>query len=474
MKSLLLASLLAVAPWPARCPVAAGEVRIAAVGYGRPMFSPAPPAWTQPFANFQQWMRTPEGMQATASLAPSLTYLRTIDLSQPAGAIAIAPLSERLPQSAQALLAAPQGLGAEERAALIASVLQARQDAAPEVERRTAAAVADLNAAGEYADAAQTLALQQQLKGLTLYGAPVGIRYKAVRRMAAERAMADAQAAGSRLLAGWRTPQPLPAQDPAAAPDWSAAQDPKKIRIPLALPPPRFTDSKHWSEDLVPDRSYGERLSAAANLFSDADKAQSPAESSALEAKGALLQTLRDKDPKTYSHMMRVGLMAGLIAWKMGLPMPFAIKTAWGARLHDMGKREEPILTVINKEGKLTPEERVIMERHTQEGSRIVAQAPGLDLVSRRTAGKVALTHHETVDGKGYPQALRADEIPLESRITNLADYYDALMENRPYRKGMTTAEALAIMEGQRHKFDPAAWKAFRALLDEDLASARK
>ena len=137
--------------------------------------------------------------------------------------------------------------------------------------------------------------------------------------------------------------------------------------------------------------------------------------------------------------------------------------------MHDVGKRDADILTVINKEGKLTPEERIVMERHPEEGARIIAQAPALDNVSRRTALKVALTHHETVDGKGYPHHLRADEIPLESRITNLADFYDALLENRPYRKGMTTAEALTILEGQRHKFDPAAWKAFRALLDENL-----
>lgn len=474
MKRLLAGILLGAALACPSSPAAALDIRVAPVThYGRPLFSPATPLWTRTFSNFQQWMRTPEGREATAALAPSLAYLRTIDLSRPAGAIAIAPLADRLPSSAQSILAAPEGLTSERRAALLADVLQARQDAAPEVESRTAQAMADLEDAGDAADGAQTLALQQQLKALTLYGPAVGRRYKAVRRMAAERALADAKAAADRLLAAWRAPQDLPQAGPAVAPDWATESGPNKIRRPLALPPARFSDGENWSEDLIPDRAYARRLSAAANLFSTVDKARSHEESAALEAKGVLLESLRAADPKIYSHMMRVGLLAGLIAWKMGLPAPFAVKTAWGARLHDMGKREEPILKVISKEGKLTPEERAVMERHPEEGARIIAQAPGLDLLSRRIAGKVALTHHETFDGKGYPRALRGDEIPLESRITNLADYYDALMENRPYRKGMTTAEALTIMEGQRHKFDPAAWSAFRALLDESLEPAR-
>ena len=146
-------------------------------------------------------MRTPDGMRIIAAQAPALAYLRTIDLAQPAGAIALAPLTERLPHKAQALLAAPQGLGAEERAALIAELSKARLEAAPEVEKRTAQAVADLGSSGDAADDEQTLALQNQLRGLALYGAPVGHRYKAVRRMAAERAMADAEVAAARLLA---------------------------------------------------------------------------------------------------------------------------------------------------------------------------------------------------------------------------------------------------------------------------------
>jgi putative two-component system response regulator len=109
------------------------------------------------------------------------------------------------------------------------------------------------------------------------------------------------------------------------------------------------------------------------------------------------------------------------------------------------------------------------MEQHTILGEGIIASARKLDGVTRRTGRRVALNHHETFDGQGYPQARFAHDIPLEARITHLADYYDALMEHRPYRAGMSSAEALKIMEGQKARFDPAAWKAFRALLSEGL-----
>ncbi|MCX5796064.1 MAG: HD domain-containing protein [Elusimicrobia bacterium] len=437
-----------------------------AAGLGRPLFEKAPAAWVESFKPFQDWLRTSEGRQLTVSLAPKLSYLQTINLAQPSGASALAPLAAHLPENVQALLAAPAGLGAEQRAELFSVLAHARSAAAPEVEARTAQAFAELTAAGDDASPEEALALQEQLKGLALYGASVGQRYKAVRRMAAERAMRNADAAAARLLSDWRPPQPLDSAGPATAPDWTAPQDPRKIRLPLALPPSPFYDSRNWSQALVPDRGYAERLDAAAQIFSSADQAPSPQSGAAMNAKDELLATLKAKDPKTHSHMMRVGLLAGLIAWKMGLPMEFAVKTSWGARLHDMGKREEAVLTVIKKEGQLTAEERVVMERHTSLGAGIIAAARGLDSVSRRVGRKVALTHHETVDGKGYPQALSAHEIPLESRITNLADYYDALMENRPYRAGMTSTEALKIMEVQKAKFDPAAWKAFRAILD--------
>ena len=461
MKRLGLVALLALFAIHTR-PASAAEVFVAERTFAGPLFPAAPEIWLDCFKPFQLWLGTPEGLRA-AALNPAFSSLRAVDLSRPGGDVAIAPLAARLPESVLSQLASPAALDPEQRTAFLGELERARREAAPEVEVRTAQALEDLKNAGESASLEQARSLQQQFQSLSLYGGAVAQRYKTVRRMAAERTMADARIAAGRLLGDFRSPQPL-GETLASAPEGT-----RKILRPLTSPVSRFYDGGHWSPELIPDRGYAERLSAAGGLFSRADKTRSARMSAAEIGQGALVDTMRAKDASIYSHMMRVGLLAGLIAWKMGLPMDFAQKTIWAGRLHDMGKREDSILSVVNKKGKLTPDERVIMEGHTTLGAEIIAADPRLDAVSRRVARKVALTHHETVDGKGYPRALAAEAIPLESRIISLADYYDALMENRPYRAGMTTAEALKIMEGQKAKFDPAVWKAFRTLLEERL-----
>ena len=373
-------------------------------------------------------------------------------LSQPAGAVAIAPLSGYLPESVQAQLTAPNALNAQQREAHLGALARVHHEAIPEVELETVQALEDLTVAGEDALAERVLAQ----------------RYKALRRMAAERALANARISADRWLKDFHSPQ---ASDDAvfATPDGTASVDPLKLQRPLALPPSRFYDKSHWSKELIPDQNYAQRLSVAASLFATADKEHSSEKSTKMKAQDDLLAPLRIKNQKIYSHAIRVSLLAGLIAWKMGLPMDFALKVTGVARLHDIGKSEDVVLSVINKEGKLTPEERAVMQRHTTIGADIIAAAPDLDIVTKRAAWKVAFFHHATMDGMGYPQVLSAKNIPLESRITTIADCYDALMENRPYRLAMTDVEALKTMEGMKKKFDPAAWKSFKALLDERL-----
>ncbi|MFI5361045.1 MAG: HD-GYP domain-containing protein [Elusimicrobiota bacterium] len=234
-----------------------------------------------------------------------------------------------------------------------------------------------------------------------------------------------------------------------------------------ALPSAQYYDPAHWSPAIIPGRDYAGRLADAAALLSSADRTRSPGESASRNAQADLIETMKAKDPSIHSHMLRVGLLAGLIASRMGLSADFALETMRAGRLHDIGKREDAILPLVNKRGALTPEERIVVERHTVAGADIIAAAPGIDAQSRAFLMNVALTHHETADGKGYPRALPGEAIPLASRIVNLADFYDALMENRPYRAGMTTQRALSILDSHREKFDAAVWKAFRALFDE-------
>ncbi|MFI5349222.1 MAG: HD-GYP domain-containing protein [Elusimicrobiota bacterium] len=461
MKRLRVFALLAAFATCWRPAAAAAAFAVEAVLAG-PLFPSAPEIWIDSFRPFQLWLGTPDGLRA-AALNPALSALRAVDLSVPGGAVAIAPLTARLPDRVLSGLASPAALDPERRTALLGELERARRDAAPEVETRTAQALENLKNAGESASLDQVRSLQRQFQSLSLYGGPVARRYQTVRRMAAERTMADARVAAARLLGDFRAP-PAADETPASAPAGT-----RKMFRPLTPPSSRFYDGGHWSPALIPDRDYAGRLSAAAGLFARADKTSPSRMSAAENAQGALVDTMRAKDSGVYSHMMRVGLLAGLIAWKMGLPMSFAQKTIWAGRAHDIGKREDSILSVVNKKGKLTAEERAVMEGHTTVGADIIAADRGLDGVSKLVAQRVALSHHETVDGMGYPRALVAEEIPLAARIVSLADYYDALMENRPYRAGLTTLEALKIMEGQRAKFDPAVWKAFRALIEERL-----
>jgi len=102
------------------------------------------------------------------------------------------------------------------------------------------------------------------------------------------------------------------------------------------------------------------------------------------------------------------------------------------------------------------------METHTTVGAELIGEERGLDPGSRRVGKRSALNHHEALDGTGYPAGKKGEAaIPLQARIISVVDFYDALLEHRPYRKGMSSEEALAIMSQSQEKFDPLVWKAF-------------
>jgi putative two-component system response regulator len=108
------------------------------------------------------------------------------------------------------------------------------------------------------------------------------------------------------------------------------------------------------------------------------------------------------------------------------------------------------------------------MERHTEVGYEILA---GSNSELLRMAARIALTHHERWDGKGYPRGLGEEEIPIEGRIVAVADVFDALLSDRPYRAAMSIEEAAAaIREGRGSQFDPAVVDALLGCLDEAVA----
>ena len=146
------------------------------------------------------------------------------------------------------------------------------------------------------------------------------------------------------------------------------------------------------------------------------------------------------RDPYTRGHSNRVKLYCRAIAHQMGLPANQIREVERAALLHDIGKIAIPD-AVLKKTGPLTPSEFAQMQQHTEESADLIRMIPHPQdvLLSIRH-------HHERVDGKGYPDGLIGDDIPLEARILAVADGYDALTSKRPYRRAFTHEEAVQIL----------------------------
>ncbi len=169
------------------------------------------------------------------------------------------------------------------------------------------------------------------------------------------------------------------------------------------------------------------------------------------------------RDPETGYHIYRMAHFAALIAKNMGFSEAEQTMLLKAAPMHDVGKMGIPD-HILLKPGRLTPEELVIMRRHAQIGAKILegSQSPLLQL-----AAQIALTHHERIDGQGYPNGLRGNDIPVQGRITAVADVFDALTSQRPYKPGWPLDKAVAYLkEHAGTHFDPACVAAF--LLDWD------
>jgi putative nucleotidyltransferase with HDIG domain len=153
-----------------------------------------------------------------------------------------------------------------------------------------------------------------------------------------------------------------------------------------------------------------------------------------------LVNALEAKDPYLRGHSARVADLSANLATEMGLPEEVVDRVRMAGRLHDLGKigtRD----AVVNKEGPLTAEEFEHVKQHVIIGAQILAPLTHLgDVVS------MVKTHHERSDGTGYPDGLRAEEIPLGGRIIAVAEVYDALTTARPYQDKMTPEQAVERM----------------------------
>jgi len=188
-----------------------------------------------------------------------------------------------------------------------------------------------------------------------------------------------------------------------------------------------------------------------------------------------MVKAIEARDPYTSGHSVRVAEYARSVARELGLPPKQVDDIATAALLHDVGKIYEEFAPLLRKEGRFTPEERMLMQAHPGRSSELV----GTIAEFRGKVQSDIRNHHENYDGSGYPDGLAGDDIPIGARIIMIADTLDAMTTDRPYRKALTlqrTLEELKTYAGRQ--FDPRLVElvskspSIRRLLGPQLATA--
>lgn len=203
-------------------------------------------------------------------------------------------------------------------------------------------------------------------------------------------------------------------------------------------------------------RLYDEQLS----LYADLKVANTLLSEANLSFATALVQTLEESDRYTAGHSRAVATYSRDIAKQLGLPPEEQERTYLAGLVHDIGKIGLPA-TLLNKEGRLTLDEFREMERHSEIGERILSKVEAYADIS-----VIVRHHHERMDGEGYPDKIRGDQIPLVSRIIAVADAYNAMTSDRPYRAAMEYHVARdRLLQAMGSQFYTEAVVAFLAIL---------
>ena len=164
----------------------------------------------------------------------------------------------------------------------------------------------------------------------------------------------------------------------------------------------------------------------------------------------SLAQTIELKDPYTRGHCERVAKYALMLVDAMDLSDDIKKNIKYGSWLHDCGKIGVPEL-ILNMPGALDANQLDVIKKHSRWGADVARKAQLPEPIVN-----IVLYHHERIDGKGYPSGLKGADIPLEARIVAIADAFDAMTSDRPYRKKLSAKEAMYVLkESESSSFDP-------------------
>lgn len=229
-----------------------------------------------------------------------------------------------------------------------------------------------------------------------------------------------------------------------------------RLRIRNMLKLKAYTDRLSQEQEIL-DGMVRERTKELEEMVRQLERAR-------LETIFRLSRAAEYKDEATGAHIKRMSLYCEVLGRHLGLDEPDLRVLVHSAPLHDLGKIGIPD-AILLKPGKLTQDEFEIMKTHTTLGAEILA---GSNDPYLQAGSVIALTHHERWDGKGYPQGLAGEDIPLHGRIVAVADVFDALVSKRPYKDPMPFAKAVSIVrDGSGSQFDAQVAGAFSEEIQE-------